>query len=363
MTTTLWRSLLFVCFACTSQKDPSTPSNTNNATNNSNANTPSNTKQEGAALKPHTPACGAHTYAFTKGSFKHNRSSMIAMAASAAHASMDGLFVQGVTPSMKAKFAYGELSKDLEDEPIDVAISTCSGWKSMGNFTTDDDGIVNVKFEGEFASLPSGTYPMQFIVSGDGSKTEATLRIFPKGTHLIVFDIDGTMTTSDEEIFKDFKAELLEPLSKKDYVPEAYPGGPELTRLHAERGAQLLYMTGRPYWLTTITREWLTKLGYAPATLKLTNSTEEALPTQSGVGTYKLNILKDLIGQGFVVDLAYGNASTDIYAYLGAGIDPKNVYIIGKHGGGQGTNAMKDTWMPEVERAKTLPKIEQPPIE
>jgi hypothetical protein len=70
--------------------------------------------------------------------------------------------------------------------------------------------------------------------------------------------------------------------------------------------------------------------------------------------------LKDLIAQGFIVDLAYGNAATDIYAYLGAGVDPKNVYIIGKHAGEQGTNALKDSWAPEVERAKTLPKIEQP---
>jgi phosphatidate phosphatase PAH1 len=337
-------SAVLLCGACTTSKEPSIPIT------------------EALPAKAPTPpssSCGVHPFTpKAKGEFKHKRSALVA-AASPAHAGLDALFAQGNPITLKAKFAYGDVNKDLEDEPIETFIELCEGWRSLGETLSDDDGRISLLVSEVLPDLPSGVYPVRFQVKGDASVVAATLRIFPKGTHFVAFDIDGTLTTADKEIMKDFEAELLGPLSK-GYTPEAYVGGPALTQLHEKRGAQLLYMTGRPYWLTALTREWLQQLTYAPATLKLTDSTKEALPTQSGVGEYKLNFLKSLIAQGFIIDLAYGNAATDIYAYLGAGIDPKNVYIIGKHGGEQGTNAVTTSWEAEVTRVKTLASIEQP---
>ena len=337
-------SAMLLCVACTSTKDAINP--------NAEA-----TPTPKAALKAPSAECGAHPFTpKAKGEFKHNRSGLIAAATRPAHAGLDALFAQGNPITLKAKFAYGEVSKDLEDEPVETFMELCDGWRSLGEALSDDDGRVSVAVA---EALPSGVYPVRFQVKGDASLAEATLRVFPKGTHFVVFDIDGTLTTTDEEIMKDFEAELLGPLSK-GYTPEGYVGGPALTQLHERRGAQLLYMTGRPYWLTGLTREWLTQFKYAPATLKLTDSTKEALPIQAGVGNYKLNFLQSVLAQGFVIDLAYGNAATDVYAYLGAGLDPKNVYIIGKHGGEQGTNAVSNSWEAEVTRVKTLANIEQP---
>ena len=337
-------SVVLFFAACTSTKETSTPK------------AEAATLPPQAAPKPPSSSCGVH--AFTpkaKGEFKHNRSGLIAVA-SPAHVGLDALFAQGNAVTLRAKFAYGDISKDLEDEPIETFIELCDGWRSLGETLSDGDGRISVAVA---EALPSGVYPLRFQVKGDASVAAATLRIFLKGTHFVAFDIDGTLTTTDEEIMKDFEAELLGPLSK-GYTPEGYVGGPELTQLHEKRGAQLLYMTGRPYWLTGLTREWLQRFTYAPATLKLTDSTKEALPTQSGVGDYKLNFLKSVIAQGFIVDLAYGNAATDVYAYLGAGLAPKNVYIIGPHGGEQGTNAVTSSWEAEVARVKTLANIEQP---
>jgi hypothetical protein len=331
---------VLLCGACTTLKEISSP------------------EASGSVLPP-SAACGAHPFApKPRGEFKHKRSELIAMAYPA-HAGLDALFAQGNAVTIKSKFAYGDISKDLEDEPIEAFIELCDGWRSLGETLSDGDGRVAVSVSEKLPSLPSGAYPIRFQVKGDASIAAATLRIFPKGTHFVAFDIDGTLTTTDEEIMKDFEAELLGPLSK-GYTPEGYVGGPALTQLHESRGAQLLYMTGRPYWLTGLTREWLQQFQYAPATLKLTDSTREALPTQNGVGDYKLNYLKSVIAQGFIIDLAYGNAVTDVYAYLGAGLDPKNVYIIGKHGGEQGTNAVTGSWEAEVTRVKTLANLEQP---
>ena len=35
---------------------------------------------------------------------------------------------------------------------------------------------------------------------------------FPKGTKVVVFDIDGTLTTDDMELFKDIIDDLYEPM-------------------------------------------------------------------------------------------------------------------------------------------------------
>ena len=89
---------------------------------------------------------------------------------------------------------------------------------SLGESLTDGDGRLSVSLNESMPSMPSGTYPLRFQVKGDASLAESTLRVSPKGTHLVVFDIDGTLTTTDEEIMKDFEAELLGPLSK-GYTP------------------------------------------------------------------------------------------------------------------------------------------------
>lgn len=301
--------------------------------------------------------CGPHPYTATPGSFKHTRSGMIAGTSTPAHSAQDILATPGEAVAFTGKFAYGTLSKDLEDEPVQVWLDTCAGWSQLGEVLTDDDGRAGLKAN---APAAPGRYKFRLQVVGDASVAEGWLQVAPAGSAVIVFDIDGTLTTGDDEILKDIKNDLFEPILRGSYTPEAYPGGVALTKVHAARGATLLYMTGRPYWLTQKTRDWLVQLGYAPGILHLTDSNEEALPTESGVGTYKLNFLRQVLAKGFSIELAYGNATTDIYAYLTAGIPNRSVYIIGKHAGELGTNAVPSSWEDEVARAKQLPPVKRP---
>jgi phosphatidate phosphatase PAH1 len=68
--------------------------------------------------------------------------------------------------------------------------------------------------------------------------------------------------------------------------------------------------------------------------LHTTASLGEELPTNGGVGTYKRDTLRAWEHDpGLVFVAAYGNATTDIFAYAQAGIAPSATYIVGAHGG------------------------------
>jgi hypothetical protein len=264
------------------------------------------------------------------------------------HSSQDTLAVVGQA-AVVGKFSYGLVSKDLEGEAIRASLWDCSSWLDLGTAITDSDGRINHVVG---TTLPVGVYDVRLQVVGDASVTASTLWILPRGTHLVVSDIDGTLTTSDSELFR----EILD----GSHVPAAYPGGQDLLDAHVELGHVVLYLTGRPYILTDITRDWLVDLDFPLGALHVVDDVTDIIPSDSFVAAYKRAYLDQLIGAGFVIDLAYGNATTDITAYLGSGVPPDKVWIIGENAGMEGTNAVADTWEPRAAEVTALPAVEQP---
>jgi phosphatidate phosphatase PAH1 len=290
--------------------------------------------------------------------WKHRRSGWVARSGAPHHSVQDLLVTEGSPITIEGKFTYGDHSKDLEDEAVVGFLNTAEGWISLGEESTSEDGRVWFLVA---TPLRIGVYDVRLSVGGDGSVAEARLWILPRGTHLAIFDIDGTLTTSDEEIFRNVKADLFFPLLHRRYVPKAYTGAALLTMAQAARGSVNVYLTGRPYWLANTTRKWLQgPPSFAPGVLHVTDSNKEAIPRQEGVGTFKLNFLKKLVDAGFLLDVAYGNAKTDIDAYLGARLAPEAVWIIGRYGGVKGTHAVNGSWEDRVREVKLLPSISQP---
>ncbi len=285
------------------------------------------------------------------GEFNHLGSEITALA-SAEHAGYDVLVTGPATVVAHAKLQYGPIFKDLEDEDVRVYLDDCTGWQLRGVETTDRDGRISH----EIAGLGHGVYELRFEVVGDATTTSAELWILPEGTRLAVFDIDGTLTTSDFELVKEFFDEIV----SGDFLPEAYPGAVELTHAVRDVGYVGVYMTGRPYWLSRPTRSWLAELGFAPGPLFLAPSNGDALPTNGGVGDYKLGTLEGFLDEGLVLDWAHGNAKTDVYAYLGAEIPAPAVWIIGKHAGLSGTVGVEDSWHERVLEIEALPPVAQP---
>lgn len=280
--------------------------------------------------------------------WRHDIATPIATAAGDAnHAGKDIIARHGAAATLRAKLTYGAVSKDLEDEDVLVFLDDCSGWRSLGRATTDDDGRVQVPAP----KLAVGAYEVRFQVAGDQSVTTSVLWVLPAGTRFVVSDIDATLTTSDGELFEQIFAGL---------VPPAYPMGAELMAAHAERGHVVMYLTGRPYWLSEMTRDWLADKQFTPGPLRVTDSNSDILPTEGSVGSFKRAQLAELVAAGFVIDAAYGNATTDISSYLGVGIDPARVWIIGSHAGERGTHAVSEGWGQRAGEVAASAKVAQP---
>lgn len=308
-------------------------------------------------LSPPTAQCISEKLVIKReGKFRNRWRATIA--GSPAHVAPDILIIEGNEVRIQARFAYGPRHKDLEHETVETFIGLREGWVSLGEYETNGHGWISFLLPEEFAPLPSGIYPLFFRVLGDGTQTTATLRIYPKNTHLVVFDIDGTLTTHDRQFAWQFVWGRKH--DQSSYDPEPYAGAAELTRVHRDRGAVLVYLTGRPFRATPWTARWLRNRRFARGNLKLTATLSEILPTEGNVGKYKRGYLEKLVEQGFLIDLAYGNSWTDVYAYLGAGVGKEQVYIIGKHTGALGTNKVTGNWKDEVKRVKGLRPIVQP---
>jgi hypothetical protein len=274
------------------------------------------------------------------------------------HSAQDILTTPNAQVLLAAKFSYGSISKDLEGERIEVWMDDCAGgYTRVGERVTDSDG--RIAFPLAAGAVPEiGEYGVYFRVMGDNSASSATLRIYPRNTRFIVFDIDATLTTSDTELVGQVVSEILD----NNVVPEAREGATDITALrHGDHGYELVYLTGRPYLLTGITRQWLDDLGFPRGTVRLTDSVASAWPSEGEVGQYKTEFLRTaVLGQGFTLDAAYGNATTDIYAYEQAEIDKQRTYILGEHGGELFTVALGEDYLDHIEVVRDEPAAEQP---
>ena len=278
--------------------------------------------------------------------WQHWTSDAVVLAGEPRHYAQDLIVAPGAVETITTKFASGAVWKDLEGERIAVFVDDCAGWRDLGTFTTDDDGEIDVPMPSDLAI---GQHEVRAVVVGDGTQAITSQWVLPRGTHVVVTDVDGTMTTSDTELFQE--------LYDGDYVPVEFPGAQDLTHAHTERGHVVVYLTGRPYWLLGITRAWLDGQGFAPGPVHVAPTNAEALPTEGGVGTFKATYLAGLTAKGYVVDLAYGNASTDIYAYAANDLD---AWIIGEHAGEQGTHAVDASWEARAAEVASGPIVGQP---
>ncbi|MDF1563628.1 MAG: hypothetical protein P1V51_11330 [Deltaproteobacteria bacterium] len=277
------------------------------------------------------------------------------------HSAQDVIAIEDQSTTIPGKFAYGDISKDLEGEYVEVYLDDCSGQlRLIGETLTDSDGRIALSVPWN-ERPPVGAHRLHFRVKGDDSRTSSWLRVVPPGTKAMVADIDGTLTTSDLELFQDIFSEYFDQLGAGAYVPEARAGAIDLTlRRRVEQGYLLILVTGRPYYLTDITREWLETTGVAPAHLHVTDSNAEAVPSDTGVGAFKADYLNGLKAMGLDLVAAYGNATTDIYGFEQAGIDKASTFILGKHGGESGTVALGEDYLQHLQDIAAEPPATQP---
>src|SRR5688572_7253326 len=133
--------------------------------------------------------------------WRHTSSRFIAGLGWPVHAASDVVARPGQAAPLAAKLAYGgPISKDLEDEWVWIFVHDCTAWRYVGYARTNDDGRATFSFT---RALSAGVYDVRFEVVGDATVLPLRLWVLPAATHLAVFDIDGTLTEDDGELFEE----------------------------------------------------------------------------------------------------------------------------------------------------------------
>jgi phosphatidate phosphatase PAH1 len=258
-------------------------------------------------------------------SWVHSTRVLTTVQGDAHHGSADVLINPGDTADVVARFSYGPVFKDLEDENISAWIESAPcDWQSLGVARTDESGSARFSVPADIASSP-GHHNVRFEVNGDGSDAYSSVWVAEVGQPVVVFDIDGTLTTGDSEHAKSILY---------GHQHEMYAAANEVAWAWADRGYQVIYISGRPVYQDRLSRKWLDDRGFPRGPLKLTHRIREGLPLSSLVGAFKRQAVEEMrVSQGLAFGAAYGNASTDICAYAAAGIPASDTYIIGDKAG------------------------------
>ncbi len=255
----------------------------------------------------------------------HTSSSLTAASGFANHRGRDMLYNPGEDIWVMAKFAYGVFDDDIKDEDVDVYLNRECGstWEPLGTVRTTEDGehptVEGVEDNGGWVffkvpprlALGEGRHRFLMVVGGDLSTTEVFVDIVKPDTPIIVTDVDGTLTTSENE---EFTALLT------GAIPDANPDSPAVISLLAEKGYRIFYVTARPHFLVGRTREFIEVHGFPPGLVHTSLSLTGA--TGDSAVTYKSGELAALAARGMVPAWAFGNTETDAEAYENGAILP-----------------------------------------
>ncbi len=263
-----------------------------------------------------------------KSFFRHWYNTLFTSSHSPHHNGYDVIANEKDSILIRGDFHYGDFRKDLEDEWISIFMYNFNlpepNWVYITRILTDNDGRIFYKIPNN-KTLKKGLYLFKLLVEGDGTTTDMYIKILNSKEDYVIFDIDGTLTISDNELIKENFFELLD----LEYNSKAYKDAYKVVNYYKDKGYNILYLTARPSWLIPNTLKWLKKNGF-PFGILHTNET--SMPS-SYADTYKSNYLKTIITKGVTINYFYGNALTDISAYKSINISPDKIFIIGEHAG------------------------------
>ena len=269
------------------------------------------------------------------------------------HNGYDVIFKESQNQYIEGNFEYGDFRVNLEDE--DVAIYSYSytdenpTWKHVADVTVGSSGkysddtnpckdfLDGFNKSGTFCyeipedkKFPVGLHLIKLVVKGDGSETNMFIRVKEdnKVLKMVVFDMDGTLTTSDKDISLAFLAELWNGDSAD--MP-MYPSAEKMATYYYQRGYEILYLTARPYWLSEKSYNWLVIRNFPFGYM---HTYEGSMPDGNlDAETFKKRYLQSLVDKGIKFEYTHGNALTDIAAYKSLNTPCNRIFIIGPHAG------------------------------
>jgi len=243
------------------------------------------------------------------------------------HRGRDQIVAAGDAQWVLGKFTYSYIDTDLDDEEIDVFLDRgCGGaWEKLGTTKTTTSGthapVDNVVDDGGrvFFEIPAdkklapGRHRVRMVVAGDQTFADAIIDVVPKGTPIVVADVDGTLTDSETAEY---------PALLSGALPGAQPRAADALAALAGKGHRVVYLTARPEWLTGRTREFLAANNFPPGIVRTTTGITGAL--NAAATQFKVAELTSFASAGHKVAWAFGNQPSDADAYDAAQIGPED---------------------------------------
>lgn len=207
------------------------------------------------------------------------------------------------------KLAYSAADKDAAHERVEVFACVAGGWRSLGDARTDRGGRFTVTLSGD-RRLPAGIRDLYGIVAADRSGFPFLAYVAKAGESVIVTDIDGTITGSENAILNTVL--FGDDIAHRTGAPQAF----------AQSGRVVVYLSSRGDQLTGVTRAWLDRHGFPPGPIRHARSSI----TKPGPKTVRFKA-EALRGLGVPIHAAIGNRATDVAAYQQAGIPADRIFM------------------------------------
>ena len=241
----------------------------------------------------------------------------------------DMIYVEGEPQWVLGKFTkWGfPADKDITGSTVHVFLDrNCSGdWVELGTTVTTDDGdppvVEGVPDSGGrvYYPIPAdqalelGRHRVHMIDEDQWETADLIIDIVPEGAPFFVSDVDGTLTTSENEEAYDFLIGNL---------PDANPFAAQALTILANKGYRPMYITARPEWLDRRTREFVQVHKFPRGIIHTTTTYQGA--NGDAAALYKSGEFAMLKARGLVPAFAFGNKASDALAFDNAGVEPSD---------------------------------------
>lgn len=235
----------------------------------------------------------------------------------AARAEADGLAISGsdvlCRPGEEARLAVkversGWRRRDVEGALVSFRLMEGEqGGRLLGTTVTDEDGWAEVSVRFERPGLYRVTVEALGVKEAEGKRAAEEFLVACRGTQRVgvVLDIDDTLTASDR-LPPDGAARVRDPETAA------------VVRALARR-YDLLYVSGRLRWSSSVTRRWLRREGFPLAPLFLRDLKRSGTLRS---GTYKERLLRGLRRRFPNILVGVGDEDSDVQAYSDCGMLP-----------------------------------------
>lgn len=245
-----------------------------------------------------------------RGKFRHTTNRTLARIGRPRHRGYDLIAVESdEKQTLGGKLAYTRADKDLGHEDVIVYGCVRGAWRRLGQATTDEHGKFELVLTGDWR-LPVGTRELFAAVPGDGSSVRFVAHVAKPGDAVIVTDLDGTVTESENAVVRNVM--FGDDIGHRTAAPQVFA---------ASRRA-IVYVSSRSERFTDATRRWLAAHGFPAGPIRLGQS----LVTRPGAKTValKTEILRSL---GVPIHAALGNRRSDVLAYRAAGVPGDRIFV------------------------------------